>query len=162
MDRWRVILHLDLDAFYCQVEHKRLGIDRNVPLAVQQWAGLIAVNYPARANGVGRFCDINEAKTACPNLKLVHVETIGNTKGGKVGAVEANKGTSKASLARYRRASFEVRSSLSLSFDRSIDRMRQTLTQTLTLTCPELPPSPPHTHTQPLLPTGHQCDEAVL
>ena len=151
MDRWRVILHLDLDAFYCQVEHKRLGIDRNVPLAVQQWAGLIAVNYPARANGVGRFCDINEAKTACPNLKLVHVETIGNTKGGKVGAVEANKGTSKASLARYRRASFEVRSSLSLSLliDRSIDRMRQTLTQTLTLTCPELPPSPPphHTHT---------------
>ena len=48
----RVILHLDLDAFYAQVEHKRLNIPREVPLAVQQWQGIIAVNYPARAAGI--------------------------------------------------------------------------------------------------------------
>ena len=105
---WKVILHLDLDAFYCQVEHKRLGIPRDVPLAVRQWQGLIAVNYPARAKGVGRFCDINEAIERCHNIELVHVETLGNTRDGTVGEVTANKSRSKASLARYRRASFEV------------------------------------------------------
>lgn len=31
----RVILHIDLDAYYCQVEAKRLGIPADVPLAVQ-------------------------------------------------------------------------------------------------------------------------------
>jgi len=103
-----VILHLDLDAFYAQVEHRRLGIDRSVPLAVQQWAGLIAVNYAARSRGVGRFCDIQEAKSRCPDLKLVHVETIGNTSDGRMGGVAANKATSKACLNRYRSASTEV------------------------------------------------------
>lgn len=38
----RVILHLDLDCFYAQVEHNRLKIPLTVPLAVQQWNGLIA------------------------------------------------------------------------------------------------------------------------
>ena len=38
----RTILHLDLDCFYAQVEHNRLGIPLTVPLAVQQWNGLIA------------------------------------------------------------------------------------------------------------------------
>lgn len=38
----RVILHVDLDCFYAQVEHNRLKIPLNVPLAVQQWNGLIA------------------------------------------------------------------------------------------------------------------------
>ena len=33
---------------------KRLGIPAETPCAVQQWEGLIAVNYPARARGVTR------------------------------------------------------------------------------------------------------------
>ena len=43
----RVILHFDLDTFYTQVERNRLGIENDVdiPIAVQQWEGLIAVNY---------------------------------------------------------------------------------------------------------------------
>lgn len=35
-----------------QVEQKRLNIPTEVPCAVQQWEGLIAVNYAARAAGV--------------------------------------------------------------------------------------------------------------
>jgi DNA polymerase eta len=50
----RAIIHLDLDAFYCQVEHVRLGIPLDKPLAVQQWQGLIAVNYAAREKGIKR------------------------------------------------------------------------------------------------------------
>ncbi|KAJ2451939.1 N-acetyltransferase eso1 [Coemansia sp. RSA 2424] len=52
--RSRAIIHIDLDCFYCQVEQLRLGIGPDVPLAVQQWQGLIAVNYAARARGVKR------------------------------------------------------------------------------------------------------------
>lgn len=37
--------------------------------------GLIAVNYPARDRGVGRFTDINEAKKMCENLICQHVAT---------------------------------------------------------------------------------------
>ena len=56
----RIFCHVDLDAFYTQVEAVRLdaefagsgGFDRQTPLAVAQWFGLIAVNYPARAAGV--------------------------------------------------------------------------------------------------------------
>ena len=100
---WRVVLHLDLDAFYCQVEHRRLNIEREKPLAVRQWEGLIAVNYPARAKGVGRFCNIEQAREKCPDLVLVHVETIGNTTDGGIGEVKPNRTTTKVSLQRYRK-----------------------------------------------------------
>ena len=96
----RVILHVDLDvrisrdplraalatfswfrpclqAFYCQVEMKRCGIPAHVPCAVQQWEGLIAVNYPARTAGVTRHMRAPEARVKCPELQCVHVETIG-------------------------------------------------------------------------------------
>ncbi len=67
----RVIIHLDLDCFYAQVEHERLKIPREEPLAVRQWASVIAVNYPARKCGVkrskffaSRFFLKNEKNTA--------------------------------------------------------------------------------------------------
>lgn len=50
----RVIVHLDLDCFYAQVEQRRLGIPADQPVAVQQWGSLLAVNYVARAAGVLR------------------------------------------------------------------------------------------------------------
>lgn len=101
----RVILHIDLDCFYAQasdiaapkffiphpgssccrpiivtslqVEQRRLNIPREVPVAVQQWDGLIAVNYAARAKGITRHMRVAEARLKCPELTLVHVETIG-------------------------------------------------------------------------------------
>lgn len=33
----RVVCHVDLDCFYCQVEQKRMSIPRDEPCAVQQW-----------------------------------------------------------------------------------------------------------------------------
>ena len=38
----RVIIHLDVDAAYAQIERLRLGIPKDVPLAVVQWNGVIA------------------------------------------------------------------------------------------------------------------------
>ncbi|KAK3720010.1 DNA-directed DNA polymerase eta rad30 [Vermiconidia calcicola] len=71
----RVIAHIDLDAFYAQCESVRLGIDPSKPLAVQQWQGLIAINYPARAYGLNRHVPITEAKEKCPEIICQHVAT---------------------------------------------------------------------------------------
>eukprot|EP00889_Picochlorum_renovo_P004880 jgi/Picre1/31910/NNA_007258.t1 len=103
----RIILHIDLDCFYCQVEHRRLGIPREVPLAVQQWDGLIAVNYPAREQGVTRHMRTTEALAICPNIRLVHVQTIGD--GDSLdGPVDKVRLTQKACLERYRLANAEI------------------------------------------------------
>ena len=108
----KVILHIDLDCFYCQVEHRRLNIPRDVPLAVQQWDGLIAVNYPARSRGITRHMTKKEAQKLCPDLCLVHVETLGednedDTDGREVPEEEA-KLSRKACLERYRKANAEI------------------------------------------------------
>lgn len=36
---FRIISHIDLDAFYAQCEMNRLGLPKDEPLAVQQWVG---------------------------------------------------------------------------------------------------------------------------
>ncbi|CAI6000181.1 unnamed protein product, partial [Closterium sp. NIES-64] len=83
------------------VEAVRLGIPRDTPLAVQQWEGLIAVNYAARARGVQRHDRVFQAKQKCPELQLIHVETVG-------GAPGAGRNAGKVSLERYRAASQRV------------------------------------------------------
>jgi DNA polymerase eta len=71
----RVVAHVDLDAFYAQCETVRLNLDPTKPLAVQQWQGLIAINYPARAYGLSRHVTSTEAMKVCPELILQHVAT---------------------------------------------------------------------------------------
>ena len=71
----RVIAHIDLDAFYAQCEMIRLDIGEDQPLAVQQWQGLIAINYPARKYGLSRHVTTTEAKKLCPELIMQHVAT---------------------------------------------------------------------------------------
>ncbi|KJZ79346.1 hypothetical protein HIM_01497 [Hirsutella minnesotensis 3608] len=71
----RVVAHIDLDAFYAQCETVRLGIPEDKPLAVQQWQGLIAINYPAREFGINRHCNVDEARKLCPDLIAQHVAT---------------------------------------------------------------------------------------
>ena len=70
----RAVLHIDMDCFYAQVEHNRLNIPREEPLAVVQWEGLIAVNYPARAAGITRHDRAAVALQKCPKIRLAHVE----------------------------------------------------------------------------------------
>jgi DNA polymerase eta len=78
----KVIVHLDLDCFYAQVEAVRLGVDcRTVPFVVSQWGNLIAVNYPARAAGIKRFESLSVARKKCPELQYAHTATyaVGET-----------------------------------------------------------------------------------
>eukprot|EP00892_Ulva_mutabilis_P007317 jgi/Ulvmu1/4958/UM207_0002.1 len=127
----RVVVHVDLDCFYCQVEQKRLGIPRSQPCAVQQWQGLIAVNYAARAAGVTRHMRVQEAVTACPELQCIHVEVLdengsidesaipsGQAAGNQQEIAASRRG--KACLERYRRASGEILAIFKRMFPTSI------------------------------------------
>ncbi|KAL8451701.1 hypothetical protein Emed_001863 [Eimeria media] len=113
-----VFCHVDLDCFYCQVEQRRLGVSSDQPLAVQQWESLIAVNYPARACSIRRGEKVKRALALCPDLKLVHVETLDSTQGHaptkelSVVLQQPNWLTHKVTLQRYRDASAEVLSLL--------------------------------------------------
>ncbi|KAF2028256.1 sister chromatid cohesion protein Eso1 [Setomelanomma holmii] len=100
----RVIAHVDLDAFYAQCETVRLGIDPSLPLAVQQWQGLIAINYPARAFGLSRHVTSTEALKQCPTLILQHVATWkeGDEKWAYHEDSFKNMATHKVSLDPYR------------------------------------------------------------
>ncbi|KAK3331130.1 hypothetical protein B0H66DRAFT_467727 [Apodospora peruviana] len=106
----RVIAHIDLDCFYAQCEMVRLGISEDQPLAVQQWQGLIAVNYSARKYGIGRHCNITEAKKLCPGLIHQHVATWreGDAKWAYHPDAAANMATHKVSLDPYRLESRKI------------------------------------------------------
>ncbi|KAJ3216039.1 DNA-directed DNA polymerase eta rad30 [Dinochytrium kinnereticum] len=103
-----VIIHVDLDAFYAQVEHVRLGISQDIPLAVQQWQGLIAVNYAARAKGVKRHSSPEEARALAPDIQFVHVATFGPDGSEPMYHADPKVSTHKVSLDVYRKASIKV------------------------------------------------------
>ncbi|XP_037811260.1 DNA polymerase eta [Lucilia sericata] len=93
----RVVLLVDMDCFYCQVEEKLDPSLKNQPLAVVQYnawrgGGIIAVNYAARAKGVTRHMRGDEAKEQCPEIQLVKVPNV----------------REKADLTKYREAGKEV------------------------------------------------------
>ncbi|KAK9826961.1 hypothetical protein WJX74_001872 [Apatococcus lobatus] len=92
----RVIIHCDVDCFYCQVERLDDASLKGVPLAVQQFnsGGFVAVSYEARAEGIrcgdgvgdaGRASiqrlkdmgavSLAEAKRKCPALQIRPMRT---------------------------------------------------------------------------------------
>lgn len=77
-------------------------------LAVQQWQGLIAVNYAARAQGVSRHDNVKDALTKCPELKLVHVATLAQGETVPMYHATVSYQTHKVSLDYYRKASREI------------------------------------------------------
>ncbi|KAL3473921.1 hypothetical protein BJX99DRAFT_188877 [Aspergillus californicus] len=107
----RVIAHIDLDAFYAQCEMVRLGTPRDVPLAVQQWDSLIAINYPARDFKITRMITAKEARKLCPDVVLQHVATFREGEGGKWAYRDdawSNMGTDKVCLDPYRAESRKI------------------------------------------------------
>uniref|UniRef100_A0A667YA33 Polymerase (DNA directed) iota n=1 Tax=Myripristis murdjan TaxID=586833 RepID=A0A667YA33_9TELE len=72
----RVILHLDLDCFYAQVEMIRNPALRSVPLGIQQKYIIVTCNYVAREHGVTKLMSVTDAKEKCPQLVLVKGEDL--------------------------------------------------------------------------------------
>ncbi|RMD40429.1 hypothetical protein DV735_g4688, partial [Chaetothyriales sp. CBS 134920] len=109
----RCIALIDYDAFYAQCESVRLGLADEQPLAVQQWQGLIAINYPARAFDLSRHATVSEARKKCPQIVLQHVATWreGDDKWAYREDAAQHIQTDKVSLDPYR---LESRKSLAL------------------------------------------------
>lgn len=77
----RIVVLVDMDCFFCQVEVKLQPNLKGKPLAVvqyNQWqsGGIIAVNYEARDHGVSRHMRAEEAKKKCPELVLATVPGV--------------------------------------------------------------------------------------
>ena len=105
----RVILHFDMDCFYCQVEAKRLGVPPTTPLVVDQWGMLLSVNYPAKAIGISRKTSAKDA--AAMGAIVAHVRVVDIESGEKyddINSAYRDRTLYKASLDRYRDASEEV------------------------------------------------------
>ncbi|KYQ47834.1 DNA polymerase eta [Trachymyrmex zeteki] len=93
----RIVVLIDMDCFFCQVEIKLQPQHEGKPLAVvqyNQWemGGIIAVNYEARSFGVIRHMRGKEAKEKCPDIILASVPCL----------------RGKADTSRYRKAGREV------------------------------------------------------
>ncbi|KAL1606292.1 DNA-directed DNA polymerase eta rad30 [Paraconiothyrium brasiliense] len=123
----RVIAHVDLDAFYAQCETVRLGIDPAKPLAVQQWQGLIAINYPARAYGLSRHVTSAEALKVCPELILQHVATWKEGEEKWAYSEDAFKeiATRKVSLDPYRQESRRILACIKEALPRELQRVEK-------------------------------------
>ncbi|KAG5929041.1 hypothetical protein E4U42_007352 [Claviceps africana] len=123
----RVVAHVDLDAFYAQCEMVRLGVPEDQPLAVQQWQGLIAINYPARSFGIGRHCNVTEAKKLCPDLIAQHVATWreGDDKWAYRDDAAANIATDKVSLDPYRLESRKILAVIRDSLPRNLQKVEK-------------------------------------
>ncbi|NXE26530.1 POLI polymerase, partial [Ardeotis kori] len=72
----RVIVHVDLDCFYAQVEMIRNPELRDKPFGVQQKNIVVTCNYEARKLGVKKLMFIKDAKEKCPQLMLVNGEDL--------------------------------------------------------------------------------------
>jgi len=71
--RDRVILHLDMDAFFASVEQKTFPFLRGKPIGVcgEGRTVIASASYEAKAFGVKSGMNLSEAKKCCPNLILV-------------------------------------------------------------------------------------------
>eukprot|EP00775_Hariotina_reticulata_P008320 gene8320-8505_t len=72
----RIVVHIDVDCFYAQVEEVRNPSLRDRPLAVTQKYLVVTANYVARKRGVTKLMGIQEARRICPDLVLVPGEDL--------------------------------------------------------------------------------------
>lgn len=70
------IAHIDMNAFYSQVDQVRYGLGKDDPVVSVQWSSIIAVSYAARKYGISRMDTIESARAKCKDLKPVHTATF--------------------------------------------------------------------------------------
>ncbi|GAC96951.1 hypothetical protein PHSY_004535 [Pseudozyma hubeiensis SY62] len=72
----RVIIALDLDAFYVSACRKRDPSLVGIPIGIQQKALVATISYEARAAGVSKLDSIKDALQKCPDMVLVNGEDL--------------------------------------------------------------------------------------
>lgn len=75
-DHPKVIIHIDIDYFYAQVEEIHDPSLKTKPLGIQQNRCLVTANYLAREFGIQKLMPVIEAQKLCPNLVLVNGEDL--------------------------------------------------------------------------------------
>jgi hypothetical protein len=73
-----VVVHLDIDCFFAQVEERADPSLKGRPVGVQQNMEVAAVNYEARAFGLFNRISVQEALRLCPQLTLVRGDNFVN------------------------------------------------------------------------------------
>ena len=66
-----VVIHLDVDAFYCQCEENRNPSLVSQPFAIGQKHIIVTCNYVARGRGVTKLMLRSKAKYICPELIII-------------------------------------------------------------------------------------------
>ncbi|SCU89896.1 LAFA_0E21704g1_1 [Lachancea sp. 'fantastica'] len=66
------IAHIDINAFFAQVEQIRCHYSVEDPVVCVQWNSIIAVSYAARKYGITRMDSVFDAMKKCENLVPVH------------------------------------------------------------------------------------------
>jgi len=73
----RIIVHVDMDEFFVQVERHRkpdlLGVEK---IAIQQHGDIICVSHAARRAGVTKHVNPAELRREHPDVRIVHVHQI--------------------------------------------------------------------------------------
>uniref|UniRef100_A0A182QW71 UmuC domain-containing protein n=1 Tax=Anopheles farauti TaxID=69004 RepID=A0A182QW71_9DIPT len=72
----RVIIHIDMDYFYAQVEEVLNPSLKDKPFAVKQRFCVVTSNYIAREHGIKKLQPVKEALAMCPELILINGEDI--------------------------------------------------------------------------------------
>uniref|UniRef100_A0A182LV96 UmuC domain-containing protein n=1 Tax=Anopheles culicifacies TaxID=139723 RepID=A0A182LV96_9DIPT len=72
----RVIIHIDMDYFYAQVEEVLNPALKDKPFAVKQRFCVVTSNYIARQQGIKKLQPVKEALAMCPELVLINGEDI--------------------------------------------------------------------------------------
>lgn len=67
-----IISHIDVNAFFAQVEEIRCGYTKDDPVVCVQWNSIIAVSYAARRYGISRMDSIQEALKKCDKIIPIH------------------------------------------------------------------------------------------
>ncbi|SCU88903.1 LANO_0D03400g1_1 [Lachancea nothofagi CBS 11611] len=66
------IAHIDVNAFFAQVEQIRCHYNVEDPVVCVQWNSIIAVSYAARKFGITRMDSVFDALKKCSNLVPIH------------------------------------------------------------------------------------------
>lgn len=67
-----VLSHIDVNAFFAQVEEVRCGYTKDDPVVCVQWNSIIAVSYAARKYGISRMDSIQEALKKSSKIIPIH------------------------------------------------------------------------------------------
>lgn len=75
-----VVIHVDIDYFYAQVEEVMNPELKDKPFGIQQGLNMVTCNYIARSYGIKKWRPMKECLEKCPELVVVNGEDLSNYK----------------------------------------------------------------------------------